>query len=60
MIPRLYPEEVYPPCNTWTNLKIVPDQCTVEEAIRSHTIDGAWQDHQEEIKGSIELDKKWL
>jgi predicted amidohydrolase YtcJ len=35
-----------------------PEQCiTVEQAIRSYTINGAWQDHQEQIRGSIELGK---
>lgn len=35
-----------------------PDQrLTVEEAIRTYTIEGAWQDRQEGIKGSIELGK---
>jgi predicted amidohydrolase YtcJ len=28
-----------------------------EEAIRTYTIEGAWQDHQENIKGSIEVGK---
>ena len=35
-----------------------PEQCiTVEQAIRSYTINGAWQDHQEHIRGSIEVGK---
>jgi predicted amidohydrolase YtcJ len=35
-----------------------PEQCiTVEQAIRSYTINGAWQDHQDHIRGSIEVDK---
>lgn len=35
-----------------------PEEClTVEEAIRSYTINGAWQDHMEDIKGSIEVGK---
>jgi predicted amidohydrolase YtcJ len=35
-----------------------PEQrITVEEAIRTYTINGAWQDHQEVIKGSIEPGK---
>ncbi len=35
-----------------------PEECiTVEEAIRTYTINGAWQDHMEEIKGSIEVGK---
>jgi len=35
-----------------------PEQCiTREEAIRSYTIGGAWQDHMENIKGSIEAGK---
>lgn len=35
-----------------------PEQrITVPEAIRSYTINGAYQDHQEDIKGSIEVGK---
>ena len=35
-----------------------PEQCiTVEEAIRTYTINGAWQDHMEAVKGSIEPGK---
>ncbi len=35
-----------------------PEQCiTVEEAIQSYTINGAWQDHMEDVKGSIEKGK---
>jgi len=35
-----------------------PDQCIgVEDAIRMYTINGAWQDHMESVKGSIEVDK---
>ena len=35
-----------------------PEQCiSVEEAIRSYTIEGAWQDRMEDIKGSIEVGK---
>jgi predicted amidohydrolase YtcJ len=35
-----------------------PEECiTVEEAIRSYTINGAWQDHMEDVKGSIEVGK---
>ena len=35
-----------------------PEECiTVEEAIRTYTINGAWQDHMEEVKGSIEEGK---
>ena len=34
------------------------EQCiTVEQAIRSYTINGAWQDHQDSIRGSIEVGK---
>jgi len=34
------------------------EECiTVEEAIRTYTINGAWQDHMEDIKGSIEEGK---
>jgi predicted amidohydrolase YtcJ len=35
-----------------------PEQCiTVEDAIRTYTINGAWQDHMDHIKGSIEEGK---
>ncbi len=35
-----------------------PQECiTVEEAIRSYTINGAWQDRMEDRKGSIEVGK---
>ena len=35
-----------------------PDQCiTVAEAIRMYTINGAWQDRMEKIKGSVEVGK---
>jgi hypothetical protein len=35
-----------------------PEQCiTIEQAIRSYTINGAWQDHQENVRGSIEVGK---
>jgi predicted amidohydrolase YtcJ len=35
-----------------------PEQCiTVEEAIRAHTMGGAWIDHTDHIKGSIEVGK---
>lgn len=35
-----------------------PDECiTVEEAITMYTINGAWQDHMDNIKGSIEVGK---
>jgi predicted amidohydrolase YtcJ len=35
-----------------------PEECiTVEEAIRTYTINGAWQDHMEDEKGSIEVGK---
>jgi predicted amidohydrolase YtcJ len=34
------------------------EQCiTVEQAIRSYTINGAWQDHQDKVRGSIEVGK---
>lgn len=35
-----------------------PEECiTVEEAIRTYTINGAWQDHMEDVKGSLEEGK---
>ena len=35
-----------------------PDECiTVKEAITMYTINGAWQDHMDAIKGSIEVGK---
>jgi predicted amidohydrolase YtcJ len=35
-----------------------PEECiSVKEAIRTYTINGAWQDHMEDIKGSIEVGK---
>ncbi len=35
-----------------------PEEClTVDEAIRTYTINGAWQDHMENVKGSIEVGK---
>jgi predicted amidohydrolase YtcJ len=35
-----------------------PDQCiSVPEAIRMYTINGAWQDHMEKKKGSLEVGK---
>ena len=35
-----------------------PEEClTVEEAIRTYTINGAWQDRMEDVKGSIEIGK---
>ena len=34
------------------------EQCiNIEQAIRSYTINGAWQDHQDHIRGSIEAGK---
>ena len=33
------------------------ERITVEEAIRAYTINGAWQDGQEKVKGSIEVGK---
>lgn len=32
-------------------------RCTLEEAIRAYTINGAWMDHMDDIKGSIEKGK---
>ncbi len=41
-----------------TGRVIGPEQCiSVEQAIRSYTINGAWQDHQEHVRGSIEVGK---
>ena len=41
-----------------TGRVIGADQCiTVEQAIRSYTINGAWQDHQDSVRGSIEIGK---
>jgi predicted amidohydrolase YtcJ len=41
-----------------TGKVIGPDQCiTVEQAIRAYTINGAWQDHQDNVRGSIEVGK---
>lgn len=35
-----------------------PEQCiTIQEAIRTYTTNGAWLDHKEDIKGSIEANK---
>ena len=35
-----------------------PEQCiSVEDAIRTYTINGAWQDHMEAVKGSLEVGK---
>ena len=35
-----------------------PDQCiSLEEAVKIYTINGAWQDHMEHVKGSIEVGK---
>jgi predicted amidohydrolase YtcJ len=35
-----------------------PEQCiTIQEAIRTYTIDAAWLDHKEKVKGSIETGK---
>ena len=35
-----------------------PDQCiTVEDSIRTYTINGAWQDHMDHLKGSLEVGK---
>lgn len=33
------------------------ERITIEDAIRMYTIEGAWQNHQENIKGSIEVGK---
>lgn len=41
-----------------TGKVIGPEQCiTVEQAIRAYTINGAWQDHQDHVRGSIEVGK---
>jgi predicted amidohydrolase YtcJ len=41
-----------------TGKVIGADQCiTVAQAIRSYTINGAWQDHQDNLRGSIEVGK---
>jgi predicted amidohydrolase YtcJ len=41
-----------------TGKVIGAEQCiTVEQAIRSYTINGAWQDHQDNIRGTIEVGK---
>jgi hypothetical protein len=41
-----------------TDKVLGPEQClTVEQAIRSYTINGAWQDHQDHVRGSIEAGK---
>lgn len=35
-----------------------PEQCiTVQEALATYTVNGAWLDHMEDIKGSIEVGK---
>ena len=35
-----------------------PEQCIgIEDAIRMYTINGAWQDYMEDVKGSIEMGK---
>jgi hypothetical protein len=35
-----------------------PDECLgIEQLIRTYTINGAWQDHMEDLKGSIEVGK---
>jgi predicted amidohydrolase YtcJ len=35
-----------------------PEQCiSIEQAIKAYTINGAWQDHMEKIRGSIEVGK---
>jgi predicted amidohydrolase YtcJ len=41
-----------------TGAVLGPEQCiNIEQAIRSYTINGAWQDHQDNIRGSIEVGK---
>ncbi len=41
-----------------TGKVIGADQCiNVEQAIRAYTINGAWQDHQDQVRGSIEVGK---
>ena len=35
-----------------------PEECIgIEDAIRAYTINGAWQDHMDDVKGSIEVGK---
>ncbi|OGO01928.1 MAG: hypothetical protein A2Y90_06060 [Chloroflexi bacterium RBG_13_52_12] len=41
-----------------TGVILGSEECiNVEQAIRSYTINGAWQDHQDNIRGSIEVGK---
>lgn len=41
-----------------TGKVIGPEQCiNVEQAIKAYTINGAWQDHQDHVRGSIEVGK---
>ncbi|MBN1188481.1 MAG: amidohydrolase [Dehalococcoidales bacterium] len=41
-----------------TGKVIGPEQCiSVERAIQAYTINGAWQDHQDHVRGSIEVGK---
>lgn len=46
------------PFTTATGKVSGPEQCIrVQEAIRSYTINGAWLDHKEDVKVSIEVGK---
>jgi hypothetical protein len=43
---------------TFSNKQHEPDQAmTVEEALRAHTMGGAYAAHEEDVKGSVEVGK---